>query len=116
MRWFPLPKLFGLLVNPDNPNAEADTNAMQEAVRVLGLQLHVVTARTDLELDFGIRDVSWAHPDALLLASDPLFQFWEDHVVALAARYKIPAGYSNRPFVAAGGLLSLGAPVRTVGR
>jgi putative ABC transport system substrate-binding protein len=104
----PSAEVIGLLVNPDNPNAEADTNAMREAVRVLGLQLHVVTARTDIELDSAFEMLARQHPHALLLAPDPLFQFWEDHVVALAALHKIPAGYSNRPFVAAGGLLSYG--------
>jgi putative tryptophan/tyrosine transport system substrate-binding protein len=104
----PSAKVIGLLVNPDNPNAEADTNGVREAVRILGLRLHVVTARTDLELDSAFEALAQQHPGALLLAPDPLFQFREDHVVALAARHQIPAGYSNRPFAAAGGLFSYG--------
>src|SRR5262249_37695863 len=104
----PSTEVIGLLVNPDNPNAEVDTNVVREAARALGLQLRVVTARADLELDSAFETLARLHPGGLLLAPDPLFQFWEDHVVALAARHKIPAGYSNRPFVVAGGLLSYG--------
>jgi putative tryptophan/tyrosine transport system substrate-binding protein len=77
-------------------------------VGVLGLRLLVVTAHTDLELDSAFEALARQHPGALLLAPDPLFQFRKDRVVALAARHQIPAGYSNRPFVAAGGLFSYG--------
>ena len=104
----PSTEVIGLLVNPDNPNAEVDTNTVREAVQVLGLQLHVVTARTDLELDAAFDALARKHPDVLLLAPDPLFQFRENHVVALAARHRFPAAYSNRPFVVSGGLLSYG--------
>ena len=104
----PSAEVIGLLVNPDNPNAEDDTNAVREAVGVLGLRLLVVTARTDFELDSSFEALAGQHPGALLLAPDPLFQFRKDRVVALAARHRIPAGYSNSPFVAAGGLFSYG--------
>jgi putative tryptophan/tyrosine transport system substrate-binding protein len=104
----PSAEAIGLLVNPDNPNAEADTNGVREAVGVLGLRLIVVTARTDFELDSAFEALAAQRPGALLLAPDPLFQFRKDHVVALAARHRIPAGYSNSPFATAGGLFSYG--------
>ena len=78
----PSAEVIGLLVNPDNPNAEDDTNAVREAVGVLGLRLLVVTARTDFELDFSFEALAGQHPGALLLAPDPLFQFRKDRVVA----------------------------------
>ncbi len=104
----PSAEVIGLLVNPDNPNAEADTNAMREAVRVLGLQLHVVTARTDLELDFGIRDVSSAAPRCASARPRSTLPVLGRSCRRAGSALQIPAGYSNRPFVAAGGLLSYG--------
>jgi putative tryptophan/tyrosine transport system substrate-binding protein len=77
-------------------------------VRALGLRLYLVAARSDLKLDSAFEALARQRPGALLIAPDPLFQFHENHVVALAARHQIPAAYSNRPFVAAGGLLSYG--------
>jgi putative ABC transport system substrate-binding protein len=104
----PKADIIGLLVNPDNPNAEPDTNTVREAARILGLRVRLATARTDVELDSAFATLAEPRSGALLVDPDPLFQFRQDHVIELAARHGIPASYSNRGFVSAGGLLSYG--------
>jgi putative ABC transport system substrate-binding protein len=98
----------GLLVNPDNPNAEADTKDAQEAARAIGLQTHVVHARTEGDFDAAFATLVRQRAAALFVASDVLFLSRRDRLVALAARHSIPANYDRREFAAAGGLFSYG--------
>ncbi len=95
-------------MNPDNPNDEPDANAVRAAASILGLRVRLATARTDVELESAFATLIEPRCGALLVDPDPLFQFWQDHIVALAARHGIPASYSNRGFIFAGGLLSYG--------
>jgi putative ABC transport system substrate-binding protein len=105
----PAAKIIGLLVNPDNPNAEADTAAAREASRALGVDSHVVHVRTEGEFDAAFASFVQQSIAALLVASDPLFVSRRDRLVALAARHRIPANYDRRELVVAGGLFSYGS-------
>jgi putative ABC transport system substrate-binding protein len=97
----------GFLVNPNNSNTEVRTREMQETVRVVGRQLHVVTASTEGELEPALATVQqWA--GALVIAADPFFVERRDQLVALAARYALPASYPFREDAMAGGLMSYG--------
>jgi putative ABC transport system substrate-binding protein len=97
----------GFLVNPNNSNTEVRTREMQETVRVVGRQLHVVTASTEGELEPALATVQqWA--GALVIAADPFFVERRDQLVALAARYALPASYPFREDAIAGGLMSYG--------
>ena len=99
----------GLLVNPDNPNAKADTAAAQEAARTFGQQTHVAHARTERELDAAFASLVQQHVAALFVASDPMFVSRRDRLVELAASHALPAIYDRRELAAAGGLVSYGA-------
>jgi putative ABC transport system substrate-binding protein len=98
----------GLLFNPDNPNAEADTAAAQAAARAFGQESHLVHVRTEGEFDAAFASLVQQRVAALLVGSDPLFVNGRGQLVALAARHRIPTNYDRRESVEAGGLFSYG--------
>jgi putative tryptophan/tyrosine transport system substrate-binding protein len=101
--------VIGLLVNPTNPAAtESETRNLQDAVRSLGLQLHILPASTPSEIDRAFGTLVELHVDALVVSADPLLTNQRAQIVALAARHAVPAIYIWREFVAAGGLMSYG--------
>ena len=111
--------LFGILLNPNNPPAAIQLRDLQEAARALALQLHYAWASTDREIE-AVFD-SFAHPrtygiSALAVADDPFFNSRRDKIVALAARYGVPAMYSFRDYAVAGGLMSYGIDLPEVYR
>jgi putative ABC transport system substrate-binding protein len=98
----------GDLVNPTNPNAEAETKDAQATARALGQQLHIVNASNAHEIDAAFTSFVQQHVDVLFVTADAFFTSRPDQLVALAARHALSAIYSSRDFVAAGGLMSYG--------
>ena len=98
----------GLLFNPDNPNAEADSAAAQAAAHALGQESHLVHVRTEGEFDAAFASLVQQRVAALFVASDPLFVNGRGQLVALAARHRIPTNYDRRELAEAGGLFSYG--------
>jgi putative tryptophan/tyrosine transport system substrate-binding protein len=98
----------GFLVNPNNSSTEVRMREMQETVRAIGRQLHVVTASTEGELEPAFATVQ-QRAGALVISADPLFTALRNQLVALAARYALPASYPFREYAIAGGLMSYGA-------
>jgi putative tryptophan/tyrosine transport system substrate-binding protein len=105
----PQAAVFGILVNPDNPNAEPDANSWRSAAKVLGRDVRVHNATKERELEAAFAAISEQRIGALFVNTDPLFIAWRDQIVALAARYAVPTMYDRRDFPAAGGLMSYGA-------
>jgi putative tryptophan/tyrosine transport system substrate-binding protein len=98
------------LVNPANaPNTETTVRDAKKAASTIGLQIQVLNASTSSEIDAAF-STSFARerPDALFVAADAFFASRRVQLANLAARDKIPATYSNRDFVTAGGLMSYG--------
>ena len=112
----PPASVFALLVNPNNPNAETIIQEMQEAARVKGVQLHVLKAGTESEIDTAFATLIQLHVDALVEGADSFLSSRRDQLVALAARYAIPASYETRLFAEAGGLISYGPSVTAAAR
>jgi putative tryptophan/tyrosine transport system substrate-binding protein len=83
------------------------TNA-REAARVLGLQIKILIADTDRELDAALASLAQMRPDALMLTGGNLFFTRADKIVAVAEQLAIPAMYFRREFALAGGLMSYG--------
>jgi putative tryptophan/tyrosine transport system substrate-binding protein len=108
----PKASLIGLLVNPLNPRTQLVVQQMQEPVRSLGLSLNVLEAITENELDTAFASTVQRGVGALLVASEPSYNRWHEHIVALATSHKIPAMYANRIYAVAGGLMSYDASVR----
>jgi putative ABC transport system substrate-binding protein len=98
----------GFLLNPDFPAAESQSKDMQEAARAIGLQIHVLRANTDREIEAAFETVAQHRIAALAVAASPFFDTRRDTLVALAARYAVPTMYHFREYAAAGGLVSYG--------
>ena len=104
-----------VLVNPGNPTiAEATLRDVQEGARVVGLQVLVLKASTTREIDVAFATFSRKRPDALFVGPDAFFSSRRVQFATLAAHHRIPAAYSLRDHVAAGGLMSYGQCCRFV--
>ena len=97
-----------LLVNPDNPPSEADGLDAQAAAQTIGLQAERYDVHNDREIESAFALLANARPDILYVGPDPLFFNSRDKVVALAARHALPAIYTDRETVEAGGLIAYG--------
>jgi putative tryptophan/tyrosine transport system substrate-binding protein len=99
-----------VLVNPaDGPETETNLRDVQEAARVLGLQIQILKATTIAEIDAAFATLERERPDALFIAADAFFSSRSVQIANLAARDNIPATYASRAAVAVGGLMSYGA-------
>jgi len=101
--------VIALLVNPNNANTERITGDTQEAARAKGVQLHILTAGTEGEIDAAFATLVQLRAGALIVGGDPLFGNRREQLVTLAASHGIPAIYQSRAFAEAGGLISYGS-------
>jgi putative tryptophan/tyrosine transport system substrate-binding protein len=97
-----------LLVKPNSPITEPETKGVRDAARSLGLQLHVLDASTEGEIDAAFEKLIELRAGGLLVSVDAFLLNQRDQIVALAARHAVPAIYGLREFAAAGGLMSYG--------
>jgi ABC-type uncharacterized transport system substrate-binding protein len=98
-----------VLVNPANtPSAEAALRDIPEAARAIGLQIQVLNASTSREIEAAFATLVRDRADALFVAPDTFFISRRVQFTTLAARHGIPAAYSTREEVEAGGLMSYG--------
>ena len=116
----PTATTFALLVNPTSPAlAEAQSRDLQTAARALGLQIQVLHASTDRDLDTAFASLVQHGSGGLVISSDSFLFTRVDRLAALAASHTVPAIFGFREFALAGGLMSYGASVtdqhRTVG-
>jgi len=102
----PTATVIGLLVNPQFPDAETQAREAQGAARVLGLQLQILHASSERDVETAFATFRQQQIGALLVGNDSFFLSRRDHLVALAGRHAIPAIYSYREYVVAGGLMS----------
>ena len=100
-----------LLVNPDNPNAEAYTPEIETAAETLGLRMEVLRATTEGDLETAFAEMQRRRVEALVLMPDPFLIAKRERLVALAARNAIPAIYPVREFMESGGLMTYGTRV-----
>ncbi len=97
----------GFLINPGIPGSEQTVmKQMEPAALALGLQLRVLHASTDRELDTIFGTLAQSKVGALLINNDPAFTSRIERLASLTLRYAVPAVYQYREFVAAGGLMS----------
>jgi ABC-type uncharacterized transport system substrate-binding protein len=106
----------GLLVNPSNPNASADTRRMQQAAHALGQQIYVVSAQNDGDLDAAFTALVRVRAGALVVTTDPYFYNRRAQLIERATRFAIPAVYESRDQAALGGLMSYGSDRLTLYR
>ena len=107
--FLPSATIMAALVNPTNPsNAEILSRDLQATARLLGLQLHLLHASSDADIDAVFATLTELRAGGLVIGTDALFTSRDEKLAALALRYRIPTIYQWREFVAAGGLMSYG--------
>jgi putative ABC transport system substrate-binding protein len=107
----PQTRVLGLLVNPTLPTAERQIKDAQAAASIKALQIHVLKAGSESEVDTAFAALSRLHADALVVSADAFLYNQREQLAALAARYAVPAIYELRENVDAGGLISYGSSV-----
>lgn len=109
----PQARTFALLVNPNNGYTEPMIRDVQEAARAKGIQLNILKASTQNEIDTAFATFGNLHTDALVIGDDPFFVARQRQLVTLASHYAIPAMYQFREFAVADGLASYGPSLTT---
>ena len=104
----PEARIIAVLVNPNNAGTEPMIRDVPEAARAKGVQLPILKASTQSEIDTTFTSLDQLHAGALVVTPDPFFGTRHDQLLALASRHAIPAIYAWREFVTAGGLISYG--------
>jgi putative tryptophan/tyrosine transport system substrate-binding protein len=102
--------VIGYLLNPSNPRSELETNGAKAAARALGIELRLITASSETELDTAFSAMK-PGPDAIIVSPEALFDSRRERIVALAVQHGVAALYPWRSYVLAGGLLSYGTDV-----
>ena len=99
-----------LLVNPTNPSiAEPFSRALEAAARALGLQLHVLHASSEREIEAAFETLVKLRAGGLVIMPDQLFLARTEQLAALTVRHAVPSVHLFREFAAAGGLMSYGS-------
>jgi putative tryptophan/tyrosine transport system substrate-binding protein len=105
-----------LLVNPTGAGTERAIRDLQEAARSKGVQLIILKAGTESEIDGAFGSLVELQARALLVGADPFFNSRREQLVALASRHAVPAIYEWREFATSGGLISYGPSLTSIYR
>jgi putative ABC transport system substrate-binding protein len=101
-----------VLVNPANAaNADPTVRDMQAAARAMVLDIEIFNASTSREIQAAFESLARSRPDALFVGGDSFFLTRRMQLATLAARHGLPASFSTRDYVEAGGLMSYGTNV-----
>jgi putative tryptophan/tyrosine transport system substrate-binding protein len=103
--------VIALLVNQNNPNTERNIEEVQSTALAKGVQLPILKAGAEGEIDAAFEALVQLRAGALVVATDPFLNSRRDQLVALASRHAVPAIYYWREFAAAGGLISYGPSI-----
>jgi putative ABC transport system substrate-binding protein len=107
----PAVNIVGLLVNPNNPNAQTLSRDLPAVASKLGLQLHVLHASAEQDFDRVFAELVHRRAGGLVIGSDALLSSHSEQLAALAFRHALPAIYQYPEFTAAGGLMSYGSSI-----
>jgi putative ABC transport system substrate-binding protein len=108
----PTATIVALLVNPTSTAlAETTTRELEAAARTLGLELHVLHASSEREIDAAFATLVQSRAGALVIGADALFNSRSEQLAALTIRHRVPAIYQFREFVSTGGLMAYGSTV-----
>jgi putative tryptophan/tyrosine transport system substrate-binding protein len=105
----PKATLVALIVNPANRSTEAQTRELKAAALTLGIEMHVLGASVERELDTAFAALTQLRAGAVVIGTDPLFTSRSQQLATLALRYAVPSVYQFRDFAVSGGLMSYGS-------
>ena len=100
-----------VLLNPARPVFDAQSKAIQETARAVTLEIRILLASSEPEIDSAFTVAAQRRPGALIVAPDAFFDMRREQLITLAKSHAIPTLYHNREFVAAGGLMSYGTSI-----
>ena len=103
--------VIGILVNPNFPGTAAEVADGQAAARAGGMELQIIQATNDDDVEAAFADMEIRRIGALVVSADIFFYSRRDRIVALAARHAVPAIYEWREYVTAGGLVNYGMSI-----
>jgi putative ABC transport system substrate-binding protein len=101
--------LIAVLINPNSPEAAAQSDDMRAAAQAINQEIVILTAGRQQEFEIAFAELAKSKAEALLVANDPFFDSQRNRLVSLAAQSKVPTIWEWRPYVEAGGLMSYGA-------
>jgi putative ABC transport system substrate-binding protein len=107
----PKASIVGQLVNPADPMTETQTKDMEEAANALGLQIRVLKATTEAEINAAFATLSQLQLDALLVGAGNFYISRREQLAELAARHSLPTIYQHREIAEAGGLIIYGTSI-----
>jgi putative tryptophan/tyrosine transport system substrate-binding protein len=107
----PTARSMAALVNPTFPGSDFQTRDLQAAASTLGLQLHILHASTERDINTAFANLAQLQASGLVIGNDPFFTSWSKQIAALALRYAMPTIYEFPAFAAAGGLMSYGGRI-----
>ena len=107
----PTATIMTVLVNPAYPSAEIQSRGMQAAAHTLGVQLHILRASNERDIDDAFATLAQLRAGAFVISSDPFFNSRAEQFAALALRHAVPTIFQYREFAAAGGLMSYGGSI-----
>jgi putative ABC transport system substrate-binding protein len=110
----PQARVIVLLVNPNSPTTEPLIQDLQEAARAKGVQLAILKASTEREIDAAFATLVEMHADGLVVAGDPFILSRRDKLLALTSHHAVPAIYPIRAWAEGGGLISYGFSITAV--
>ena len=107
----PKAAIIAVLGDPDQPELEVELQEIQAAGRAIGLQILIVKAASERDLNAAFATVVQSRADALLVRGSPLFLTRRRQLVALATRHSLLASYPSRDYAEVGGLMSYGPSI-----
>jgi putative ABC transport system substrate-binding protein len=108
----PSARTVAYLANPANPSTRFEVRAAQEAAETLGINLQILNASNDQEIEAAFARLAEVNAGAIIVAAEPYFDSRRTAIVELAARHAVPASYGFRENVEMGGLLSYGSVLK----
>ena len=116
----PASSTVGVLLNPNSTDVQTRLARLQNAARTIGQSIQAFYARSQSELTEAFESLAKYDVRGLVVSADPFFNTWRDQIVALAARFAMPAIFEGKEYAQAGGLMSYGTSFtegyRQVGR
>jgi putative ABC transport system substrate-binding protein len=100
--------VIGYLLNPADQKSETESKSVVAAARSLGIDVRMLNAKSESELDSAFAGLQGMRVAALVVSGEPFFDSQRERIVGLAAKYAVPTIYAWREYVLAGGLMSYG--------
>jgi ABC-type uncharacterized transport system substrate-binding protein len=107
----PTAAIIAVLLNPKSPDFETQSRDLQAAAHAVGLQIQILTADTEQDIDRAFATLGQMQAGALMIGTDPFLQGRGEQLVALAARRSIPMMFASREAPEIGGLMSYGISI-----